>query len=239
MVYRLLALLVVLGALGCGDEPDVSVPEGSEMPAETPVEAPPERLTGPGTSPLGEEPGVPGSDRPEDGWLLEEGKLCYAYRRYVVRVEPRAAAAGEDVFVYRRAEGGTRAQCDGRFEAAFTATDDARASRFGGVVGDLLLLDEGTDEGPVLRVVDLASGAAVHESAYEEPLAVDSGAVVYGMAPEVARSMDELAALGVECPEAMAWLGEGLGVGLSPRVRYDLAARAATPTGEVLCIPVE
>ena len=234
------SLLAALSLAACAEAPDAPSPEGTENPAVTPIETPPGQRVTPG-APGGAEPGVPGSDRADQAWPLAGGGACYAFARYVVRARPREAAAGEDVVAYRRAPGDARAQCDGPVrEAVFAAVSPSEASHFFGLVGDLLLLDEGT--GPnsrTVRVVDLTSARVVHEAAYEEPVQIEEGALVYGMEPEVTRSMEEIAALGVECPEAAVWLSEGLGVGLSPQVRYDLAARSATPTGEVLCVPIQ
>lgn len=233
----ILAILVVLCA--CADEPAAPPPEASEMPAETPVETPSGVLDVPGATPAGEDPGVPGSDRPQGAWPIGEG-ACYAYPSYVVRVRPRAAAPGEDVLVFRRA-GNPRAQCDAPAgNAAFATTAPDRADHFFGLVGDLLLLDEGTGpSGRTVRVLDLASGATLHEAAYEEPIQIAGGGLVYGMEAEVVETMEEMGSLGVACPEAPAWFDEGLSVGLSPQMRYDLAARTTAPTGEVRCVPIQ
>jgi hypothetical protein len=234
-----LLLLLALGLAACGPTPDTPAPADPDDEAAPPLDRPSGPLDVPGATPAGEEPGVPGSDRPERAWPIGEG-ACFAYERYVVRVRPRAAAPGEDVLVFART-GDARARCDAPAgDAAFAATDADRAAYFFGLVGDLLLLDEGTGpNGRTVRLVALPSGATVHEAVYEEPIEIADGALLYGMEAEVVASMDEMRALGVSCPEAATWFEEGLGVGLSPQVRYDLATRTAAPTGEVLCVPIQ
>ena len=235
----LLAALVSLGLAACAETPDAPSSEGVESPVQTPLEVPPGAHTVPEGA-VGREPGVPGSDRAEEAWALGGG-ACYAFADYVVRTRPHEAAPGEDVLVFRRRGGDARAQCDGApGDALFAETTPDRAGYFFGLVGDHLLLDEGTGpNGRTVRVVDLASGAVLHEARYEEPITVSDGGLVYGMEPEVAESLEEVQALGVECPEAETWFGEGLSVGLSPQVRYDFAARTAEPTGAVLCVPLQ
>jgi hypothetical protein len=234
-----LTLLTALVLPACKEAPDAPSPEGTENPAVAPVETPPGQRVVPG-APGGLEPGVPGSERAERAWPLASG-TCYAFDRYVVRTRPREAAPGEDVLVFRRSGGDARAQCDGPpGEAAFAAASPERAGFFFGLAGDLLLLDEGSGpNGRTVRVVDLTTGQAVHEAAYEEPIQIEGGALVYGMEPEVVETMDAIASYGVECPEAPVWLSEGLAVGLSPQIRFDLAARTSQETGEVLCVPIQ
>src|SRR5690606_34107155 len=163
----------------------------------------------------------------------------------VVRTRPHTAAPGEDVLVFERRGGDARALCDADAGGArFGVADPDRSGFYFGIVGNHLLLDEGTgpngrtlrgvdltservlDEGTgpngrTLRVVDLTSERVLHEAGYEEPVEVRDGALLYGMAPEVVETMEEVRALGVDCPEAEEWLGGGLAVGLSPQVRYD------------------
>ncbi|MDX1421125.1 MAG: hypothetical protein R3181_14260 [Rubricoccaceae bacterium] len=237
---RLLVLLLSVGLAACAAEPDAPSPAGTENPAEVPVEMPPERRTVPGGAEPGREPGVPGSDRAEDAWALDDG-ACYAYPGYVVRVRPRPSAPGEDVTVFQRHGEDARAQCDtAPGDALFAAADADRPTFFFGPVGDHVLPDEGTGPGGrALRIVDLKIGATVYEADYEEPAEVRDGTLLYGMAPEVAESMAEVTALGVDCEEAGAWFDEGLRVGLSPEVRYDFDAGIAAPTGAVRCVPIQ
>jgi hypothetical protein len=228
-----LAAFLVLAA--CAEAPDAPSPEGTENPdAVSPVEAPPGALTVP--DPRRQEPGVPGSDVPEERWEERQG-TCYAYPRYVARIGS-TDAGGDAVAVFRR-EGDARALCTAPAGRA-VFTSEAEATFFFGLVGDFLLLDEGTGpNGRTVRVVDLARGSVVHEATYEEPIVVEGGALLYGMEPEVVETAAELAALGAECPEAAEWFEGGLSVGLSPQMRYDFATRTGTPTGEVLCVPLQ
>jgi hypothetical protein len=234
MTPRRAVLLAFLVFAACAEAPDAPSPEGTENPAQTPVETPPGALTVP--DPRRQEPGVPGSDVPEERW--EDGPgTCYAYARYVARIGV-ADAGGDAVAIFRR-EGEARALCTAPAGRAVYASE-AEATFFFGLVGDFLLLDEGTGpNGRTVRVVDLTSGSVVHEATYEEPIVVEAGALLYGMEPEVVQTPAELEALGGACPEAPAWFDDGLSVGLSPQMRYDFATRTGTPTGEVLCVPIQ
>ena len=232
--------LAALGLAACATEPGTPSMEGTERPAEAPVETPPGELNVPGATPVGREPGVPGSDDAEEAWAVDGG-ACYAFTSYVVRTRPHPSEPGENVLVFRRGEGDARARCDAaQRDALFAETAADRAAYFFGLVGDRLLLDEGTGpNGRTVRVVDLANGSVLHEARYEEPIEVRDGALVYGMEPEIAESVEEVRSYGVDCPDAQSWLNEGLGVGLSPQMRFDFATGEAAPTGTVLCVPIQ
>jgi hypothetical protein len=231
-----LALLALVTLTACGDDPEASSEEGGAR-EDAPIEGPPAPSEGPEVP--RDAPGVVGSDRPAEWWSLPGDGVCYAFERYVVRAVPRQGAVGEEVVVFRRS-GGARGLCDDPASGAVYAVGPDGAEHFFGLIGDHLLLDEGTGpDGRTLRIVDLVGARVLHEAGYAEPIQVEDGALLYGMEPAVAETMEELDDLGVECPEAPVWLSEGLGVGVSPRVRYVFAERTAEPTGEVVCVPIQ
>ena len=181
------------------------------------------------------EPGIPGSDIPGQFWVMDDG-ACYMYGQRIVRVA--RSGAGEVVAVF---SGSGRARCDASLaQAVFSAGTDGDTVTFFGIVGDLLLLERTTEEEHLIRVVDLASGAVVHETPYEEPVEIRDGGLLYGEPAEEFESQEGLNAVGVDCPESGVWFEDGLAVGVSIRSRFDLTPPygGATLTDDVTCIPL-
>ena len=179
------------------------------------------------------EPGIPGSDIPEQFWAMEDG-ACYAYGQRIVRVA--RSGAGEVVAVF---SGNGRGQCDASLaQAVFSAGMDGDTETFFGIVGDLLLLERTTEEEHLIRIVDLASGSVVYETPYEEPVEIRDGGLLYGEPAEEFESQEDLNAVGVDCPESGAWFEDSLAVGVSIRSRFDLTTREAELTDDVTCIPL-
>ena len=179
------------------------------------------------------EPGIPGSDIPEQFWAMEDG-ACYAYGQRIVRVA--RSGAGEVVAVF---SGNGRGQCDASLaQAVFSAGMDGDTETFFGIVGDLLLLERTTEEEHLIRIVDLASGSVVYETPYEEPVEIRDGGLLYGEPAEEFESQEDLNAVGVDCPESGVWFEDSLAVGVSIRSRFDLTTREAELTDDVTCIPL-
>jgi len=179
------------------------------------------------------EPGIPGSDIPEQFWAMDGG-ACYVYGQRVVRVA--RSGAGEVVAVF---SGSSREQCDASLaQAVFSTGADGDTETFFGIVGDLVLLERTTDEEHLIRVVDLASGSVVYETSYEEPVEIRDGGLLYGEPAEEFESQEDLNAVDVDCPESGVWFEDSLAVGVSIRSRFDLTTRETTLTDDVTCIPL-
>lgn len=179
------------------------------------------------------EPGIPGSDIPEQFWAMNDG-TCYAYGQRVVRVA--RAGAGESIAVF---SGNERTQCDGSIaQAAFSTGTDGDPESFFGVVGDLLLLERTTEQEHLIRVVDLGSAQVVLETRYEEPVEINEGGLFYGEPAEEFETQEGLDAVGVDCPDSGAWFDDSLAVGVSVRSRLDLTSRQVELTDDVTCIPL-
>ena len=230
MNSRFLLLLsgLLLGA--CGSEPDSSG-SGSASPNPDETTTPTDSLYS--IQQQRGEPGIPGSDIPDDYWVMADG-ACYAYGSRVVRVG--RSGAGEVVAVF---SAGDRAQCDASVAQAVFSTDTGGDPEvFFGIVDDLLLLERATDEEHLIRVVDLGSGSVVHETSYEEPVDIREGGLFYGEPAEEFESQEGLDAVGVDCPESGAWFEDSLAIGVSIRSRFDLSTREVELTDEVTCIPL-
>lgn len=239
--FGLVLLLTV--AVGCRQGPEAPAAAGTENPAvTTPAEVEPGSVVPPDdglAAEPGGEPGVPGSPRPEAAYRLSGGS-CYVYPGWVVTVRPRAQAPGQDVVVVRR-EGDGRAQCEAAPAAAAVALTDAAApDHFFGLRGDLLFVDAGT--GPnerTLRLVDLATGQAVLTAPYEEPVLVRDNVLSYTEPVADYTTLEGVVSTGVNCPQAEEWLDTGFAVGVNRVARYDLDARQAQPSDELVCVPLQ
>lgn len=231
MKFRFFLLLGTFTLAACGSESDSSETGRSASSDSSAFAARTDSLQAI-TQQRGE-PGIPGSDIPEQFWAMEDG-ACYVYGQRVVRVA--RSGAGEVVAVF---SGSSRGQCDASLAQAVFSTDtNEDTETFFGIVGDLLLLERTTEEEHLIRVVDLASGSVVHEAPYEEPVEIRDGGLLYGEPPEVFESQEGLNAVGVDCPESGVWFEDSLAVGVSVRSRFDLTTREATLTDDVTCIPL-
>ncbi len=181
----------------------------------------------------GGEPGIPGSDVPDQIWRMDDG-ACYAYGNRVVRIVQNGANEAVSVFT-----GSDRGRCNASTSDATYSTGTAGdPATFFGVAGDLLLLELTNGDEHSVRVVDLASGAAVHDAAYEDPVEISEGGLFYGEPAAEFESQEELNSVGVNCPESRAWFEDSLAIGVSIRSRFDLTTREAEQTDDFTCIPL-
>lgn len=219
----LLAALLLLGA--CRAEDPAPPSPAPEPPAERPA-AP----AAPAPLPASDALLVSGLPEPSVRTASGEG-ACFVYPGLAVRTAPRADA-GETI-----AAGPPTAEGDPC--AGVRPLRDAPAEFFAGAVDGLVLLDVGTGpDGRVLRVVEAATGRVLLDTPYAPPVEWGGGRLHFGAAPERAGEA-EAGLVASLCPEAAAWQAQGLGVGISRRMQFDPATRAASPSPVLACVPLQ
>ncbi len=215
----------------CGSDPESAAPAQGDVASERAAIRQSDSLRT--IRQEGGQPGIPGSDLPEQFWPMDDGE-CYAYGQRVVRIARLGVGEVVDVFA-----GSGREQCAAsRAQAVFSSGSDDGTATFFGMAGALLLIEKTIDDRHVIRVIDLAGGAVVLETHYEEPVEIREGGLFYGEAAAEFVRQEELNATGVNCPESRQWFNDSLAVGVSIRSRFDLASHVAEQTDDVTCIPL-
>ena len=206
---------LAIGAVGCGRD----APRGGDSVATAGRDTAAADSTG--------DELVPGSERPLARAELANGD-CLVFAGYTVQTIDRAADAGETIRVAARDSAQPAApRCDLPAPAPFVVDDGA--VYFAGLVGNALIVDEGTGPLRELRVYDLAARRQIHTASYVEWIGVDDQRrLAY---------WEDLGTSGRQfpCPQADSLKAKGLDVGHEERVVVDLAQGAVERTGDIRC----
>lgn len=164
----------------------------------------------------------------EEVALPESDTECYTFPGYTLITRARDAAVGEDILikhtdedipcVYEKSSGDIELASA---EAVYALT----------IIGDTLLLDEGTAPPPRgLSVYDLTKGEIVYTDRYNTPIEEGSGTFTYWQPIDTKPTAEN-------CPDLAMLEQNGLGAGIERRVTLTLETLEVVDLKEVRCSP--
>lgn len=164
----------------------------------------------------------------EEVALPESDTECYTFPGYTLITRARAAAVGEDILIKHTDEDipCVYEKVSGDIELA-----SAEAMYALLIIGDKLLLDEGTAPPPRgLSVYDLAKGEVVYTDRYNTPTEEGSGTFTYWQPIDTKPTAEN-------CPDLAMLEQNGLGAGIERRVILTLETLEVVDLKEVRCSP--
>lgn len=162
----------------------------------------------------------------ESATVSEPGVVCKEFPGYVVITRERGAAVGEDILVKRTS--GTVPCAYKKVEGDFELADES-ATYVLSIIGDALLLDEGTAPPPRgLSVYNLTTGSLVYSGQYNTP--VEEGVDTFTFWQPIAATPTAK-----NCPDLANLESMGLGAGIETRVALNVKTGAVTDLGETRC----
>lgn len=132
-------------------------------------------------------------------------------------------------------DGGERVTIMPKDGSASWSTAPIEMSFFNGIVGNYLLIDEGTlDIARTMHVFDLTTHQEVGKFEYDSSeVSFKNNTLTYFELEDEKNVLKKPA-----CPEAAEWLKGGLDVGYAQKKSFDLKTAKITNLGEWICMPL-
>jgi hypothetical protein len=131
--------------------------------------------------------------------------------------------------------GGERVTVTPKDGSASWSTANIEMSFFNGIVGNYLLIDEGTlDIARTMHVIDLTTHQEVGKFEYDSNnVSFENNALIYFQLEDEKNVLKKPA-----CPEAAEWRKGGLDVGYAQKKIFDLKTAKISNLGEWMCMPL-